>query len=322
MGFLDALAPFLDTAAQGVNAYDTGTRDRAAAEQESALAAIERRAKDEAARRAARMDNARISLFEQQARKEGLPRVPKREYDETRGVVVDVDDVKMLPIPGLPSRPEAPRALVRGQPGFLEAVEAEAAARARGSAAGQPPSGDRTSAATRVKLAEGAGLLQTIDDALAELDAYPEAIGIKRGLGVVPGLGGLEDLANQNIDPRGIAARAAISNVGSLQMHDRSGAAVSVSEFPRLAPFIPSVRDTPEAARIKLNQLRRHVQTIQNALNGGLTIEQAKASPLDALGAAPPMDGSSVPRGTSPSAGAPPADPGFAAWKASRGGRP
>ncbi|MGE4048406.1 MAG: hypothetical protein AB7F35_26360, partial [Acetobacteraceae bacterium] len=38
---------------------------------------------------------------------------------------------------------------------------------------------------------------------------------------------------------------------------DRSGAAVSASEFPRLQPFIPAISDTPEVAETKLRNFRR-----------------------------------------------------------------
>jgi hypothetical protein len=53
-----------------------------------------------------------------------------------------------------------------------------------------------------------------------------------------------------------VATRAAIADIGSQIIHDRSGAAVTVSEYPRLAPFVPSPSDRPDVARAKLTRLR------------------------------------------------------------------
>lgn len=86
--------------------------------------------------------------------------------------------------------------------------------------------------------------------AIAALDAYPGAVGLAR-------MGG--EGINQRIDPKGVDARAAIADVGSLIIHDRSGAAVTVSEAPRLMPFIPTVTDTSEAAKKKLTRLLKMV---------------------------------------------------------------
>lgn len=94
-----------------------------------------------------------------------------------------------------------------------------------------------------------------IDDALSELKKRPNSVGLSMSLG---------DAWNQRTDKDGITARAAIANIGSLIIHDRSGAAVTISESPRLMPFIPTVVDTPDAARKKLTALKRQIQN-QNA---------------------------------------------------------
>lgn len=73
--------------------------------------------------------------------------------------------------------------------------------------------------------------------------ADPEATGWK---GYVP-----NQLLNR-WDPEGVEARAAIADLGSLVIHDRSGAAVTAAEFPRLAPFIPSEKDDAETVKKKL----------------------------------------------------------------------
>lgn len=92
--------------------------------------------------------------------------------------------------------------------------------------------------------------IAAIDDAIAELN-NPDA---KNALGyknVLP------SSMRQYTDPKGIAARAAVANIGSLKLHDRSGAAITASEFPRLAPFIPSMTDTAETAKIKLGKMKQ-----------------------------------------------------------------
>jgi hypothetical protein len=69
------------------------------------------------------------------------------------------------------------------------------------------------------------------------------------------------DALLQRLDAGGNATRAAIADLGSLIIHDRSGAAVTAAEFPRLQPFIPSSRDDPATVRTKLN---RFVQEYRN----------------------------------------------------------
>jgi hypothetical protein len=113
--------------------------------------------------------------------------------------------------------------------------------------------------------------MAVIDDALKELDAYPDAVGLKRGLGeLVPGMGNIGDAWNQRKDSKGVAARAQIANIGSLVIHERSGAAVTISEFPRLAPFVPRINDTPATIRTKLAKLRLMIREETDALNDEL----------------------------------------------------
>jgi hypothetical protein len=53
-------------------------------------------------------------------------------------------------------------------------------------------------------------------------------------------------------DAGGVDTRAALADLSSMLVHDRSGAAVSASEFPRLRPFVPLATDDPETVRKKL----------------------------------------------------------------------
>lgn len=90
--------------------------------------------------------------------------------------------------------------------------------------------------------------VRQIDTAMSELNNYQGAVG--------PGTGFFGNWFSQLHDPKGNAARAAIANIGSLIIHDRSGSAVTVSETPRLQPFIPQVSDPAAVVKTKLGQLR------------------------------------------------------------------
>lgn len=103
---------------------------------------------------------------------------------------------------------------------------------------------------------ENAAALRKVEDTLAAL-AAPEA---RNSTGIVPGMtpGFILDRA----DPEGVRARALIADIGSLKIHDRSGAAVTAAEFPRLRPFIPQVGDNAETIRTKLENFRREYDAI------------------------------------------------------------
>jgi soluble lytic murein transglycosylase-like protein len=109
---------------------------------------------------------------------------------------------------------------------------------------------------------ENAASLQKIDDAFAAL-ASPDAKGSVGPLaGGVAGLPFVGQTAINTVDPRGVAVRAIIADIGSLKVHDRSGAAVAASEQPRLRPFIPSASDDPQTVRTKLQNFRREYAAI------------------------------------------------------------
>jgi hypothetical protein len=67
-------------------------------------------------------------------------------------------------------------------------------------------------------------------------------------------------------DPKGIDARAMIADIGSLIIHDRSGAAVTAAESPRLMPFIPLVTDDAETAKKKLTRFKQLYEQEQQAM--------------------------------------------------------
>jgi hypothetical protein len=74
--------------------------------------------------------------------------------------------------------------------------------------------------------------------------------------------GYVPDFALQRLDPEGVKTRAAISDIGSLVIHDRSGAAVTASEFPRLRPFIPRAEDDPKTAKTKLERFVQEYKAV------------------------------------------------------------
>jgi hypothetical protein len=115
----------------------------------------------------------------------------------------------------------------------------------------------RSTVAMQKAVAANQTQLSIIDDALSELGQHPSAVGLTRYLG---------DAINQRADSAGVGTRASIANIGSMIVHDRSGAAVTVSEYPRLAPFVPKVTDSPHAIRDKLAKLKSAIQTETSAL--------------------------------------------------------
>lgn len=112
---------------------------------------------------------------------------------------------------------------------------------------------------------ENNAALRKVDQALAELDTYPDAFGPSNYLG---------DTIKQRTDPKGIKARALVADIGSLKIHDRSGAAVTASETPRLKPFIPSATDDAKTIRQKLELFQSEYNAIQNDINSTYSRDQ------------------------------------------------
>lgn len=68
-------------------------------------------------------------------------------------------------------------------------------------------------------------------------------------------------------DPKGTDTRTFLSNLNSTVIKDRSGAAVTVSEFARQRGFLPSDKDSPAVVQKKLNNLRKAVADNQQYLS-------------------------------------------------------
>lgn len=159
---------------------------------------------------------------------------------------------------------------------------------------GRADAGDRVSAATVKGLASGAAQLDLIQQARQALQEYPNAVGLERGLSLIPGMERIGDVVNQRRDPEGTRARQLLANLASMEIKDRSGAAVTVSEFPRLAPFIPNAYDTPEKVFENLDGLERELRVTLDALAQGSSLAEVmrgggpQAQP--AQGGRPPLD--------------------------------
>ncbi len=111
--------------------------------------------------------------------------------------------------------------------------------------------------------------------ALVQGNDVGEAKGDKAATGLK---GYLPNQILNRIDPAGVDARAQIADLGSLVIHDRSGAAVTASEFPRLAPFIPTEKDDNASAQKKLKRFvqvyKEEIEATQQAYGPGSGFRQ------------------------------------------------
>ncbi len=130
--------------------------------------------------------------------------------------------------------------------------------------------GDKSQALRPMPSSAAGGLLENRRNARRAVDALALLNGetLPGGTQGDPNATGLKGyLPNQilnRLDPAGVDTRAAIADLGSMVINDRSGAAVTAAEFPRLAPFIPSEKDDPETARKKLQNFARNYGAIVN----------------------------------------------------------
>jgi hypothetical protein len=98
------------------------------------------------------------------------------------------------------------------------------------------------------------------------LTKTPEATGMLKGM--------MPDAILNRTDKEGTATRAALAELAATKVHDLSGAAVSVSEFGRLKPFLPQPTDNADTLRTKLAGMKAEVEDIVNATNQIYSEEQ------------------------------------------------
>lgn len=103
-------------------------------------------------------------------------------------------------------------------------------------------------------------VLDNIDKTLTAMTAAPGSTGWK---GYVASAGSMgNNLLNNTLDPNGTDVRSNLANIGSQIIHDRSGAAVTISETPRLAPFVPLITDSETVVRTKIARLRAEIKSM------------------------------------------------------------
>ena len=132
--------------------------------------------------------------------------------------------------------------------------------------------GKQLTAKTLGDISENLGMLSRIKGAGEAARGNPSATGPLKGFVNER----LPEAFLQWFDSDGTVSRAKIAELSSAVIHDRSGAAVTASEFPRLRPFIPQIGDTPDTVQKKLQQFYAIVQEETN-----LYLESLKASGYD-----------------------------------------
>jgi len=98
------------------------------------------------------------------------------------------------------------------------------------------------------------------------IDKNPDSTGLVKG--------NLPSGLINRIDKAGIDTRAKLAELAATKVHDLSGAAVSVSEFGRLKPFLPQPTDNADTLRTKLAGMKAEVEDIVNATNQIYSEEQ------------------------------------------------
>jgi len=129
--------------------------------------------------------------------------------------------------------------------------------------------------------------LKQLDDTIALLGKNPDATGYK---------GYLPNVVLSRVDPEGVDVRAGIADIGSLVLHERSGAAVTAAESPRLLPFIPLATDDNATAVKKLKRMREIAAADQLGLTETYGQDQGyKPNPLVSKPSAAPEAAPAVP---------------------------
>lgn len=111
----------------------------------------------------------------------------------------------------------------------------------------------RSAALPKVPAATMAGFIENnkgirgIEETIKQINQNPTAVGAWNKF--------TPDFIASRWDPKGVNARAGLTDVGSLILHNRSGATVTIAETPRLLPFIPQKDDDAPTAIKKLRRL-------------------------------------------------------------------
>jgi len=276
MGFLDALAPYLDTAASGLVAHETGRRERAAQDQADALAALEQRARQAAAERQARLDalneqnvRSQIATRESAERRLSLVEPPKPRTQIVDGQLVDLDAGTARPIAGYVAPPKQSSTQFTqftgpdGRPTFFNPQTGATVS----VPAGLTPPSPRTGLPTEAER-KAAGLLLTGEqgyktlEALLERNKGKEAPGLlNRGLSRV-GMGVGNILSPDDLRQMDQAAY----DLQEAWLRLTSGAAIGAEEIRNSArALIPQPGDDPTTLQQKAAARRLRVEALRQA---------------------------------------------------------
>lgn len=248
-GYADALKPkvlgrtMVDGSGRTIAVDSTWQQEqeatRLAREQEAAAKREDRRQELEM-----RLQDARLSREERAS----LQRELQQNQLQAR------EDMLRLAASMRPPRQEPQPQIVQTENGPMQ-VDRTGSARPIVGPDGQPvkPKGTERALPTSAaqKLMENQQNLRRAEQALAL--ASGEDVGEMKGDSSATGWKGyVPNVILNRADPKGVDARAAIADLGSLVIHDRSGAAVTAAEFPRLRPFIPAATDDAATVKKKL----------------------------------------------------------------------
>lgn len=160
------------------------------------------------------------------------------------------------------------------------------------------------SAGANATIADNQRSLQTVREAQRAVRDNPDAFGGLAQWTMPTSVQGV-------LDPKGQASRNWVSDIGSLQIKDRSGATVPQAELKRLG-FVPNVNDPPQVIKDKLDRLAQWIETESRILQQqypqarGMTVTDEAVGPQRATPAAAPS-------------GPTTAQAAYEAWKAKQG---
>jgi hypothetical protein len=137
---------------------------------------------------------------------------------------------------------------------------------------------------------ENANNLRRAEQALALVEG--KTVNTAKGSTTATGFKGyLPGAILNRTDPTGVETRAAIADLGSLIIHERSGAAVTASESPRLVPFIPQVTDDHATVVKKLRRFTEIYRDMAKNLDETYSKDQGyRPNPVSARSSEAPTE--------------------------------
>lgn len=159
-----------------------------------------------------------------------------------------------------------------GQPAKIVALDPKTGEKVR--EIGDKPVGGSglSGAALKTAIAENRTQMKFIEDAMAALTDNPTATGLKRGLGAIPGLSKIGEIANQKLDPAGSPTRDRLGRVGSVVVKDISGGAVTGPEWARLGWVPDAAYDSArnlEKLKAMYDFAKTKTEEMERAMAGG-----------------------------------------------------